>query len=164
MHGRGLRVLFGLYRSQSFKVRDHQIKIGPFPDLVVGRSSRPGKADSHNVQLQVNQRFDRVVSQKHPICGKPYTFPLALAYSDHLKEVGVEKGFSPTLQIDQVRVFQKGDERIEEFNRHMSICPTVVHEGVRTVDAQSVTVCRYLNLNPVQVGAIELVQLSFDPI
>ena len=39
----------------------------------------------------------------------------------------------------------------------------VPHDGMRTINTGSVAVGRYLNLDPVQGRAANLVQLSFDP-
>ena len=52
---------------------------------------------------------------------------------------------------------------MKELYRHLFACPAVFHQGMWTIDAGSIAVGRYFNLNPVQSWAPDFVQLPFKP-
>ena len=52
---------------------------------------------------------------------------------------------------------------MKELYRHMFACPAVSHQGMWTIDAGSIAVGRYFNLNPVQSWAPNFVQMLFKP-
>lgn len=53
---------------------------------------------------------------------------------------------------------------MKQLQGHVFVCPAVLHDGVGAIDTGRIAVGRYLNLDPVQGRAADLVQLCFEPL
>lgn len=58
---------------------------------------------------------------------------------------------------------EKGNQFTEQLYWHVPVCPTMPHHGTGAIDAGAIAVGRYLDLDPVQGRAVDLIELSPDP-
>ena len=114
--------------------------------------------------MQVNQLWDgSIFGKKQAVCSKPHAFPLIFANYDHFKNIVIKKRFSPPLQVNHIRIFEKREQFMKQIYWHVFACPMVFHQGVGTMDAVSIAMGCYFNVYPVQSWAPDFVQLPFKP-
>jgi hypothetical protein len=111
---------------------------------------RPGQREGHHIQPGGHQRGDPFRIEEHPIRGCPHPTSGVSSQSGHSKEIRVQEGFAPTLQMHHSGSGKGRLKPSEGLQGEVSVLPEGPIGRAGAVGAGCLAVRGYLNLNPVK--------------
>ena len=118
---------------------EHLFQVGAFADFVIGGIGS-GQRKGDDIDTKINDSGQGVFICQAAIGGGTHTATLFFSQVNHFKEIGVQKGFPPALQVQQGFCGAERQDFFKCLQTQVLPLPTVPVNRAGAIDTGSVAV------------------------